>query len=39
MSTEIFLSPNDPLYARAHQAIARYPYDPNRAAALLQEAG
>jgi peptide/nickel transport system substrate-binding protein len=38
-ATEIFLSPNDPLYARAHQAIARYAYDPSRAAALLQEAG
>jgi peptide/nickel transport system substrate-binding protein len=38
-ATEIFLSPIDPLYARAQPVIAKYSYDPNRSLALLQEAG
>lgn len=37
--TEIFLSPSDPLYEQAQRAITKYPYDPNRALALLQDAG
>lgn len=37
--TEIPISPHDAIYPRALQAIAKYPYDPNRSAALLQEAG
>jgi peptide/nickel transport system substrate-binding protein len=36
---EVMMSPNDPLYPRVEQAIAKYPYDPTRASALLQEAG
>jgi peptide/nickel transport system substrate-binding protein len=38
-ATEIYLTPSDPLYAEAQPIIARYPYDPNRALALLREAG
>lgn len=38
-ATDIFLPPNDPLHAQAQQVIARYPYDPTRALALLAEAG
>jgi len=37
--TDIYLSPGDPLFRRAEQVIAKYPYDPNRALALLAEAG
>jgi peptide/nickel transport system substrate-binding protein len=36
---EIFMIPDDPLYARADAAIAKYPFDTNRAFALLAEAG
>ena len=38
-ATEIMVAPNDPLYARAQQVIAKYPFDRSRALALLQEAG
>jgi peptide/nickel transport system substrate-binding protein len=38
-ATEIPVAPNDPLYARAQQVIAKYPFDRTRAMALLQEAG
>ncbi len=38
-STEIPLVPNDPIYPAADRAAAKYPYDQNRALALLQEAG
>jgi peptide/nickel transport system substrate-binding protein len=37
--TEVFLAPTDQLYESANRAVARYPYDVNRALALLQEAG
>jgi ABC-type transport system substrate-binding protein len=41
MSTaaEVIMSPNDPQYPRVEAAISKYPYDPQRSAALLQEAG
>jgi peptide/nickel transport system substrate-binding protein len=38
-ATDIPLIPTDPLYTTAGQAIARYPYDPARALALLEEVG
>lgn len=38
-STEIPVSPNDPLYREAEASAARYPYDLSRALALLDEAG
>ncbi len=34
-----FISPEDPLYSEVDRAITKYSYDPNRAAALLAEAG
>jgi peptide/nickel transport system substrate-binding protein len=37
--TDIFLAPTDQLFDRANQSVAKYPYDLNRAMALLQEAG
>ncbi len=36
---EVIVPRTDPLYPRVERAIARYPYDVTRAAALLQEAG
>lgn len=36
---EIYLTPADPLYEQAQRVITKYPYDPNRALTLLQEAG
>ena len=36
---EAFVPHTSPLYARVDQAIAKYPYDPNRAGTLLAEAG
>jgi peptide/nickel transport system substrate-binding protein len=36
---DTFVTPNNPLFPRVQEAIAKYPYDPTRAAALLQEAG
>lgn len=38
-ATDVFLSRNDPLHQRAAEAVAKYPHDPSRAAALLLEAG
>jgi peptide/nickel transport system substrate-binding protein len=38
-ATDIYLSPGDPLYTEAQRVIAKYPYDPNRALALLADAG
>jgi peptide/nickel transport system substrate-binding protein len=38
-ATDIPLTPTDPVYAQAGQVITRYPYDPGRALALLEEAG
>ncbi len=38
-TAEAIMPPTDPLYARLEQAITRYPFDPTRAAAYLQEAG
>jgi peptide/nickel transport system substrate-binding protein len=37
--TEVPVSPNDPIFGRVDAAIVKHPYDPSRAAALLQEAG
>jgi peptide/nickel transport system substrate-binding protein len=36
---EVILPVTDPLYPRAERVFAKYPFDPTRAAALLQEAG
>lgn len=36
---DMYLAPNDGAFAAADRAIRKYPYDPNRAAALFQEAG
>jgi peptide/nickel transport system substrate-binding protein len=36
---DLMMVPTDPLFERANRIIARYPYDPPRAAALLEEAG
>ncbi len=36
---DVPISPNDPIFARVAPAIVTYPYDTNRAAALLGEAG
>jgi peptide/nickel transport system substrate-binding protein len=36
---DAFITRSDPLFAEADRQIARYPYDPARAAALLAEAG
>lgn len=36
---DIPMSPNDPRYPAADAAVTKYPYDPNRALARLQEAG
>lgn len=36
---EVLIIPSDPLFPRALQAIARYPFDRDRALALFQEAG
>lgn len=36
---EMFLAPPDPLFPQIDRAITKYPYDPNRAGALLTEAG
>ncbi len=38
-ATEVMITPNDPLYPRVDQAIAKYAYDSRRALALLEEAG
>lgn len=38
-ATEIFLTPNDPLYQDAQKVIAKYPHDPQRSLGLLREAG
>jgi peptide/nickel transport system substrate-binding protein len=38
-AAEVPLFPKDPIYPRAEQAITKYPFDPTRALALLQEAG
>lgn len=38
-ASDMPILPADPLFARADAAIAKYPYDPARALALLQEAG
>ena len=37
--TDVFLAPTDQYYETANRAVAKYPYDVNRALALLQEAG
>jgi peptide/nickel transport system substrate-binding protein len=37
--TDVFLPPSDAFYDTASRAVAKYPYDMNRALALLQEAG
>lgn len=39
LATDVLLSPSEPVYPRVQQVIAKYPYDPTRALALLQEAG
>jgi len=36
---DMYLTPNDPAYPAANQAITKYPFDPNRAIATLQQAG
>lgn len=36
---ETFSVPGDAAFARVHQAIAKYPTDPNRASQLLEQAG
>jgi len=36
---DMYLAPNDAAFASADGTIRKYPYDPNRAAALFQEAG
>ena len=36
---DVPLGPTDPLFARVSQVTAKYPFDPVRSAALLQEAG
>lgn len=36
---EVFVLQTDPLYPEVDRAITKYPFDPNRAAALLAEAG
>jgi len=38
-TSDIPFSPSDPVYEPAMQVITKYPYDPTRALALLQEAG
>jgi ABC-type transport system substrate-binding protein len=38
-SAEFFVTRNDPLYGEVERTSMRYPYDPNRTAALLAEAG
>ena len=38
-ASDMPILPADPLFARADPVIAKYPYDPARALALLQEAG
>ena len=38
-AADVPLIPGDPLYPRVEQAVAKYPYDPTRSMALLQEAG
>lgn len=38
-ATDVFLSANDRYYAEAARAAPSLPYDPNRATALLREAG
>lgn len=36
---DMWLFPTDPQYPEAERAVTKYPFDPNRAAALLSEAG
>jgi peptide/nickel transport system substrate-binding protein len=36
---DMYLAPNDAAFPAADRAISRYPYDPNRAIQLLNEAG
>ncbi|HZT07132.1 MAG TPA: peptide ABC transporter substrate-binding protein [Chloroflexota bacterium] len=36
---DMYLAPNDAAFPAADKVIAKYPYDPNRAATLLQDAG
>jgi peptide/nickel transport system substrate-binding protein len=38
-AADVVMAPTDPLFPRVQQAIATYPYDPVRAAELLQQAG
>jgi len=38
-AADVFFSPADPLFNDVHQAATKYPYDLNRAEALLAEAG
>ena len=36
---DAFIAPTDPLFSEVERSITKYPYDPNRAAAALAEAG
>jgi peptide/nickel transport system substrate-binding protein len=36
---DAYVAPGDPLFGEVDRAITKYPYDPNRSAALLAEAG
>ncbi|MBM2812668.1 MAG: hypothetical protein HW416_3427, partial [Chloroflexi bacterium] len=38
-TADAFISPTDPLFPEVDRTIAKYPYDPNRAIALLADAG
>src|SRR5439155_340300 len=36
---DVYVAPADPLFPDVDRAVSKYPYDPNRAASLLTEAG
>ena len=38
-SADAYIAPADPAFAEVDRAVIKYPYDPNRAAALFGEAG
>jgi peptide/nickel transport system substrate-binding protein len=38
-SGDVWALPNDPIFAEAERTVVKYPYDPQRALAILEEAG
>src|SRR5438445_9097526 len=38
-AADMYLAPNDAVFTDADRAIAKYPFDPSRAQAVLQDAG